>query len=102
VSDLEDELRAALRRMDPPEGFAERVLARTAVARRSRGRSVIVRLAWAATLIVVLGTGGHLYQKRQERIRGERAKQEVVLALRLVARELDHAMQKVQERNSVR
>ena len=102
VSGLEDELRKALRRTDPPEGFAERVLARTASARRPGHRSFGARLAWAAALVAVLGIGGYLYQQRQERLRGERAKQEVVMALRLAASELDSAMQKVQESNSVR
>ena len=73
---LEDELRRALARQDPPDGFAERVLARSA-----RGTSGARRwLAAAAMVVVAVGAGG-VWRQHQ----GNEAKQEVMLALRLAS-----------------
>lgn len=108
MSRLEDELKEALRRTEPSDGFAERVLARAA-AEHPRGwwerrgflfREPMFRLSWVAVATVVLVTGVYSYRLRQERIRGEHAKQEVVLALRLAASELDRAMSLLEKDNA--
>lgn len=78
---LEDELRRALARQEPPEGFAERVL-----ARRARGASGARRwLAAAAMVVVAAGAAGAWRQHR-----GNEAKQEVMLALRLASAPVHH------------
>ena len=110
MSHLENELKEALLRQEPPEGFTERVLARAGAREppkrawegwRSIFRMPAFRLAFAALGLVMI-TGVYFYQQKQERIRGERAKQDVVLALRVTATELDHAMQTMQGLNSSR
>lgn len=111
MSHLEEELSKALRRREPSEGFAERVLAAAASAgnrqsRWQRWRAAfhvpLQRLAWTAVCGCLLVTGVYFYQQREERIQGERAKQEVVLALRIAATELDRALQSVQGLNTAR
>ncbi len=96
MSRLEDALREALRREEPPEGFAERVLE---AARGRRGEAAVrrrwfemPRLRWAAAfaaVAIILSAGGLEYRKqREERIEAERAKEQVMLALRITGTKL--------------
>ncbi|MDX2149355.1 MAG: hypothetical protein SFV54_01375 [Bryobacteraceae bacterium] len=96
---LENELRAALRREDPPEGFAERVLARTHGAgyrpeRRARRLPVWSMAAAAACLTMTIGIGEYR-ERREERARGEAAKQELLEAMRITRAKLRLAQEKV-------
>jgi len=86
---LENELRAALGRRDPPPGFAERVLARARPAARARRMYWVAAWAVAAGLLVAAGLQ---YERHQ---RGERAKEQVLLALRVAGQELSAAREKV-------
>ena len=111
MSELENRLREALRREEPPEGFADRVLA--AVAGRDvpldRKRAApfrawfgAPRLRWAAAFagVVLVIAGGAEYRKqRLERLEGERAKEQVMLALRITGSKLRMIQAKVQELN---
>jgi hypothetical protein len=73
---LEDELRRALEREAPPDGFAGRVLARRA------GRPMAARRWLAAAAMVVLAAGaGAAWRQHQ----GYEAKREVMLALQLAS-----------------
>lgn len=94
---LEDELRAALRREDPSSGFAQRVVARTKVTPRSN--RPIFRRAWAAAIaaIVIVGLAG-VYQYRQ--VQAERAGRDAVIALRIAADKLNIARDKVSRREN--
>ncbi|MCW5981337.1 MAG: hypothetical protein KIT09_24850 [Bryobacteraceae bacterium] len=102
MSPFESHLKAALRRREPSPGFAERVLARAARQRPKRRwdalRAVFsvpaYRLACAAALLLLLIAVPYGIHLRQERIKGERAKQEAVLALRIAGGQLDEALQK--------
>lgn len=92
MEELERDLQAALRRRPAPTGFAQRVLARIEAAPapsakpwwRSRG---LLRPNWrwaaAAALVISLAAGSALEYQRQERARGERASQQVILALEI-------------------
>jgi hypothetical protein len=104
MSRFEDELREALRREEPPEGFAERVMARIqggdreAVGVREAigpwGRLLAAfrapRLRWAmACAAAALLVGGLEYRsQRLERAEGERASRQVMLALRITGSKL--------------
>ncbi len=90
---LEDQVKDALRRQDPPEGFAERVIRRagpahaTIQATRPR-RSFAWRWPAMAAVAAALAFGIFLqYRRAQE----ARASQQAIQALRIVAEELNMA-----------
>ncbi|HMD71208.1 MAG TPA: hypothetical protein VKF41_07685 [Bryobacteraceae bacterium] len=89
---LEEELRKALRREEPPAGFAERVLARAAAQAEEPARRwwrfPRMRLATLAACAVLLVAAGAGYRQWQ----GETAKQKTLLALGIAGGEL-HATQ---------
>jgi hypothetical protein len=79
MNDLEVQLREALRRKEPPEGFADRVMDRIPSGRPRAGwRRNWMAIAAAACLAVVGGTG---YEQHRRYAEGERAKQELIYAL---------------------
>jgi hypothetical protein len=101
---LEDRLRRALRREEPPEGFAARVVAAAeAQAARRASRWDWLRphsFRWAAALaacLVLLAAGLALERQRQRenRARGEAAKAQVMQALRITGARLHAAQAKV-------
>jgi hypothetical protein len=107
---LEEELRRALRPVEPPAGFAERLLARAARdarAQHSPGGRRRLRLPgshglrWAAVgaLCAAMAAGGWLYERERAR-RGEEAKNQLMLALRITGSNLRGAQQDVREINS--
>ncbi len=83
---LEDELRRALAREDPPDGFAERVMARSA-----RGPSGARRWLAAAAMVVVAAGAAGAWRQHQ----GYEAKQEVMLALRLASAPVQHIQSEI-------
>jgi hypothetical protein len=85
---LEDELRRALAREDPPDGFAERVMARSA-----RGPSGARRWLAAAAMVVVVVAAGAAGAWRQHQ--GNEAKQEMMLALRLASAPVQHIQSEI-------
>lgn len=98
--ELERKLHRTLRPVAAPEGFADRVLARTieqASARRQvlRIRGPLVRWSIAATLLITLGLGGYVQQQREKQIEGARARQQVLLALRIAGSTLHAVRDKV-------
>lgn len=103
---LDDELRNLLRRKDPPEGFAERVMARLDKARPrhtfARRVSAIFQsqvLRWAAVaavcVVAVLGVVRYEHQQRVQ-AQAERASQEAIVALRITNEEIDAALERAQ------
>jgi anti-sigma-K factor RskA len=102
-NDLDDELRAALRPVDPGERFTRSVLAR--VAEASTRSSQVPRLPattwrWAsAALAISLVMGvlvAHQWQVRRTQ-RGLEARRELIQALRLTGEKLDLAYRAVNE-----
>jgi hypothetical protein len=82
---LENELREALTRIQPPEGFADRVVANLP-ERRRRPRFYLPVAAAAALALVYLG---HFEQTRfQTQKRAAEVQQEVAFAFRLTAEKL--------------
>jgi len=93
---IDNELRQALRHVDPPAGFAERVLQRA-----SRNASATARpglagplLGWATAAAFVIAVSGGLWYRAEEqrRAEGEEAKRQVLLSLQITGTKL-HAVQ---------
>jgi hypothetical protein len=105
MTGFEDELRKALKREAPPPGFGKRVMARIP-ERRPAWRAVLESLlrttqlkwAFAGALAVALMTFGVVrrQQEQQFRAEGERARAEVLTALRIASVKLNTARRKVE------
>jgi type VI protein secretion system component VasF len=84
---LDDELKRAFARQEPPPDFAAR-----AIARAHRGRRLAVpRWAVAAALALAIAGAGYGYRWRQ----GEAAKQQVLLAFRIASTKVNHIQMQV-------
>lgn len=93
---LDESLKRALAREAPPPGFRERVLQRMSSAPRRHAAA-----RWRAAAAVLLLTGGaiagvtaHRMQRQRE---GERARAQVMLALRIAGQKVHYAREEVRE-----
>ena len=94
---LDDELRAALRRENPSLGFTQRVVARAQSS--AKPTRMIPRMIWAAALAAMLVIGfASTYEYRQ--MKAEKAGRDAVLALRITADKLNLAREKVVRREN--
>ena len=93
---LENDLREAMRRVPAPEGFAERVLARVNSRPAEAGRYTWWRAAAATFLLAAIlgGWGAHQTMRRRE---GERAREQVLLALRIAGTHVARAQAEARE-----
>jgi hypothetical protein len=104
VTYTDDGLRNALRRVEPPAGFTERVMARARTGNGplsghgpgwSAAGGSMARWAAAAVLGVAV-TGGVWYRAELRRqAEGEAAKRQVLLSLRIAGAKLQHVQAKV-------
>lgn len=97
--DIERELREQLAPRPAPLGFATRVLAR--IDERERAKAVRMPFwRWIAAAAVLIATfalaGGQWEVRRQRRIEGEHARDQVMLALHIAGSTLNAVQQKVQ------
>ena len=88
---LEESLKSALARKDPPPGFAAQVAARAAA--NGRGRSYTPRWVAAAAVVVMAVGSGVAYRRHQ----GEMAKEQVMQAMKITAVKLHRIQSHVQE-----
>ena len=113
-NDIENELRRILRPVEPPAGFAERVMRALperqapatvtpvsvvrAAPRTSVWQRFSVPAALAASLVVAVLLGQHTATQRakQEELAGLEASRELMQALRVTSQKLDAAYQAVQ------
>jgi hypothetical protein len=100
MNELDDLLRDALQRREPPPGFAERVMAR--VPRRP---PVFVwwrqMAAIAALLVVTVSSAMYERHREMERRRAEQASHELIFALRFTAARLEHVRYRVEKSSPV-
>ncbi|HEY2321419.1 MAG TPA: hypothetical protein VGJ82_01025 [Thermoanaerobaculia bacterium] len=97
---LEDDLKRALATQSAPDGFAERVMQRIDDAGRIAGATQKRRNPWraiAAGLLLTAIAGGWGAQKAIERRDGERAREEVLIALHIASSKVRTAQQHVYE-----
>ena len=100
---MHDELRDALRRVDPPAGFANRVLERAnrlakpepASPKPARWFTTRVKAGAIAATLVVAITGGLWYRAEERRKEGEEAKRQVLLSLSITAGKLKSIESKI-------
>jgi len=106
---FEDELRRALRPVDAPEDFTERlmralpadakpVLISSNIAPRARARQFGIPAALAASLLVAVMLGKHVAVEREQiaEQQGREASLKLMQALRVTSQKLDIAYQAVQ------
>src|SRR4051812_17097285 len=94
----DDDLRRALERVDPPEGFANRVLQQALAspkpkqptAVRSGAAATPIKWAIAATLLLATAGGGGVWYRAEERRKeqGEEAKRQVLVSLSIAGGKL--------------
>jgi hypothetical protein len=112
MSYLDDDLKMALRREDPPEDFTERVLARLnhpAAPEPGWWERLAVllrppRVQWVALSViasVMIPAGVQFHKEQRLRAEGERAKQQLVLAVRVAGNKLHGVQKKVLENGRV-
>lgn len=109
---FENELRRALRPIDPPAGFAERVMRALPASReaapppaaRTHGtmKRFGIPLAFAAALVLSVILGQHVADVQEKRLQAEQqaaglaASRELMQALHVTSKKLDLAYQAVQ------
>lgn len=84
---LDDELKRAFERQEPPPDFAARTIA---LAHRGRGLALL-RWAGAAAAVLAIAAGVYGYRWRQ----GEAAKEQVLLAFRITATKVNNIQTQV-------
>jgi hypothetical protein len=89
----DDDLKAAFRRVEPPPGFEQRVLARLDEPRQARAKSPagLGFAAWAGVAaMAMLSIGGiNAYQQEREQQRAIAARDQLLLALQITGKTLD-------------
>jgi type VI protein secretion system component VasF len=103
LTQFEQELTLAMRGVDPPEGFAERVMARAQASEQPRAKIFAMprrlplwtsgAIAAAVLLGVFFGVQTHLRHQREQ---VEVAQQQFELAMRITDRTLEHTRQQLQ------
>jgi hypothetical protein len=99
MMDFEDQLREALRPPDVPAGFKNRVLAKLPEAYPAAPRHPVMRRValWASAVAVVAGSimGLQIERAQKQRALGEKAREQVMLALRITGTKLNQAQSHV-------
>jgi hypothetical protein len=91
VDELEKALKAALQREPAPDGFLDQVLLKANLRSElapAWWRIPLVRWSVACVVAVACIAGGVSEHKRQERMRGAQARQQVLIALRITGTKL--------------
>lgn len=96
-AEFQQMLRDALRARAAPSGFAERVMARAHSQPRRRGLAQFPSSlrAIAAVVLLSIAVGGYFVHQHQRRIAGERARQQVLLALRITSTTLQDVRNRI-------
>jgi hypothetical protein len=106
MTQMEDGLRQALRRLEPSAGFAARVVERARTGHeassgrrdyeRTPGAGLMVRWAAAAVLGVAVAGGGVWYRAELRRqAQGEAAKRQVLVSLHIAGAKLQRVQARV-------
>ena len=94
MDEFERELREQLSAREAPGGFADRVMARVAAKKPRRAWHPVWRWAAVAAVLTAVAAGGVEHQ-REQRIAGERTREQVMLALRITGTTLRDVQEKM-------
>ncbi len=91
MDEFEQEVRQALERRPAPPGLKRKVMEQRSRRRtqRIRNHAVIWQRLAACVLLAAVILGGLMWREREERRKGEAARQEVMTALRITGRALN-------------
>ncbi len=100
---FEEELKKALSRVEPPDGFSARVLSSVAgkesTAARWTGPALWLQwplLRWAGALVLMLALGsGLVYREMLRKREGEAAKKQLLVAMHIAGTQLHEAQLRV-------
>ena len=95
MSRFERDLRESLRRREPPEGFAEKMLALARETEKPVRSNVFGRWVAVAAAVVLMAGGVALVREQRRQAEGERAKEQLMVALRITGSKLRLAQEKV-------
>lgn len=103
LAEFERRLQAAMQRREAPLGLKARVLARSrAMARERRearqGRLWMLQRIAATAVLAALVSGFVVYRQVEERRKGEQAREQVMIALRITSKALNRAGDRVNQR----
>jgi hypothetical protein len=115
IDSMENALRRALRKEEPSAGFAERLMARAAaqdirtpattwysrLGEWFQVRALPARAAVAFALTVAIVAGVRYESVRRERLEGEAAKRQLLLALRVTGSTLHSVQSRVREASEI-
>lgn len=101
INEFERELRQAMLRRPAPPGLKSRILAARNQRRSERihHRMVLWQRFAAAAVLVAAITGGFTWRQVHERRKGEEARRQVFLALRITQRTLNQISDQLAARN---
>ena len=92
---LDNDLKRALHRQSPAPVFAGRVLARIEAQPEAQKRRPVWWRAAAASVTLATLLGGYTTYKVVEHRRGERAKEQVLLAMKIASEKVGYAQREV-------
>jgi hypothetical protein len=99
MDDFERQLTEAFQRKDPPPGFEARVIAAARQQKQRTWNWMPFRLRWAAAFATVVVVAGGLEYRREsiERAKGEAAKAQLELALKITGEKLRKIQNRVND-----
>ncbi len=97
MSRFDDELRRSLRRETPPADLADRVLARARAPERPAAATSMWRWALGAAAVAALSVAPLVYVQHLRTIEGERARAQVLAALRVAGSSLRSVQERVSD-----
>lgn len=103
MTELETELMEAMRRVDAPDGFADRVLARTGGIPSAQAKGSFMPhpvQIWLGGAVAATILGGafwtHEFELRRQRLEAERAQQQFETAVQITDHALEHTRRQLQ------
>jgi hypothetical protein len=100
MDQFENDLKEALRQVDPPPGFEQRVLARLARESAAAHRRPSRFTAWAAAAgLAFASLGGVAIYQYQQQQRAIKARDQLLLALRITSQKLDVVRSRINSTN---